>query len=79
MNKTYSTHVITMPSTVGFFADRAEAEKIQAKKSERTLAVRYFTLDGSVPVPSDAIVASFDQVEAHCEIENYKQTCLNFH
>lgn len=78
--QTYSTNVVTMENTIGFFPAYDEAMKMQAKHpTKRTVTKRYFTLDGSIPLPSKSITAEFDDIEKHCDAEDYKQTILNFH
>ena len=75
---TYKTHTLTRNKSIAFFADEIEAQTIQAKR-DGTLTTRYFTLDDTPPIPQEAKLATFDQIEQYCENEDIQLICCNFH
>jgi len=77
---TYLSHVVTDYDIVRFYPNSDDAFAC-ANEQHATPPVtfRYFHLDDGIPEPSNAIIASFDDIEDHIEKENYKTAIGNFH
>ena len=81
---TYKTHAVTYSEIVRFYPNDWEAFTFAASHvlpggTVPTVTHRYFRLDGGIIEPSKAIIASYDDIEAHVNTEDYKSAIGNFH
>jgi hypothetical protein len=81
---TYKTHAVTYSDIVRFYPNDDDAFSFAASHvlpdgTVPTVTHRYFRLDGKIAEPSKAVIASYEDIEAHVEKEDYKTAIGNFH
>lgn len=82
--KTYKTNAVTYSDIVRFYPNDWQAFEFAASHPHKngsvpTVTKRYFRLDKGIIEPSKATIASFEDIEAHIQKENYNQLTANFH